>query len=124
MIVIAVFITAIHVFPVFEAKTWMPGTSSAKTRGACHRAAPCADPLALLPGHDEGGALALLIAHLCIPAARHSPEWMIADPRKQRAQGMPGTFARTHSLACNIEKVTSIVATGTAMIRQFPAQWF
>ena len=34
-------------------KTWMPGTSSAKTRGACHRAALCADPLALLPGHDE-----------------------------------------------------------------------
>jgi hypothetical protein len=44
------------------------------------------------------------MAHLCIPAARHSPEWMIADPRKKRAQGMPGTFARTHSLACNIEK--------------------
>jgi hypothetical protein len=34
-------------------KTWMAGTSGAKTRGACHRAALCADPLALLPGHDE-----------------------------------------------------------------------
>src|ERR1700681_4678134 len=32
----------------------MAGTSSAKTRGACHRAALGADPLALLPGHDEG----------------------------------------------------------------------
>ncbi len=31
----------------------MAGSSSAKTRGACHRAALCADPLALLPGHDE-----------------------------------------------------------------------
>jgi hypothetical protein len=30
----------------------MAGSSSAKTRGACHRAALCADPLALLPGHD------------------------------------------------------------------------
>jgi hypothetical protein len=31
----------------------MTGTSSAKTRGACHQAALCADPLALLPGHDD-----------------------------------------------------------------------
>jgi hypothetical protein len=31
-------------------KAWMAGTSSAKTRGACHRAA---DPLALWPGHDR-----------------------------------------------------------------------
>src|ERR1700687_3303308 len=30
----------------------MRGLSSAKTRGACHRAALCADPLALLPAHD------------------------------------------------------------------------
>src|SRR5450631_4151679 len=30
----------------------MAGSSSAKTRGACHRAALCAGPLALLPGHD------------------------------------------------------------------------
>src|SRR5216684_200151 len=31
----------------------MAGSSSAKTRRACHRAALCADPLALLPGHDD-----------------------------------------------------------------------
>jgi hypothetical protein len=31
----------------------MAGTSSAKTRGACHWAALRTDPLALLPGHDE-----------------------------------------------------------------------
>jgi hypothetical protein len=31
----------------------MAGAASAKTRGACHRAALCADPLALLPGYDD-----------------------------------------------------------------------
>ena len=49
---------AIHVFLFFVFKTWMPATSSAKTRGACHRAVLCADPLALLRGHD-GGKLSL-----------------------------------------------------------------
>jgi hypothetical protein len=29
------------------------GSPGAKPRGACHRAAPCADPLALLPTHDD-----------------------------------------------------------------------
>src|SRR5882724_10456607 len=43
-----------------DRKTWMPGSSSAKTRGACHRAALCADPLALLPGHDGRCATAAL----------------------------------------------------------------
>ena len=48
------FLPDIHVFPLLTVrnKTWMAGTSSAKTRGACHRAALCADPLALLSGHD------------------------------------------------------------------------
>jgi hypothetical protein len=45
-------VPGIHVF-LCEAKTWMAGTSPAMTklnigllRGACHRAALCADPLA------------------------------------------------------------------------------
>ena len=48
------FMPDIHVFLLLTVgnKTWMAGTSSAKTRGACHRAALCADPLALLSGHD------------------------------------------------------------------------
>jgi hypothetical protein len=39
--VMAGLVPAIHDFLVAELKTWMPGTSGAKTR------------LALLPGHDE-----------------------------------------------------------------------
>src|SRR6266404_1655988 len=47
-------VPGIHVLIAAAArKTWMAGSPSAKTRGACHRAALCADPLALLPGHDE-----------------------------------------------------------------------
>jgi hypothetical protein len=37
----------------FFQRGWITGSSSAKTRGACHRAALCADPLALLPGDDD-----------------------------------------------------------------------
>ena len=36
------------VFP----KKMITGSPSAKTRGACHRAALCADPVALSPGND------------------------------------------------------------------------
>src|SRR5689334_14405416 len=44
---------AIHdLLLLLATKTWMP--SSAKTCGACHRAALRADPLALLHGHDDG----------------------------------------------------------------------
>jgi hypothetical protein len=34
-------------------ESWIAGSSSAKTRRACHRAALRADPLALLPGYDD-----------------------------------------------------------------------
>jgi hypothetical protein len=37
----------------FFRRRWITGSSSAKTRGACHRAALCADPLALQPGADD-----------------------------------------------------------------------
>src|SRR6266849_8844361 len=57
----------------------MAGTSSAKTRGACHRAALYADPLALLSGHDGGGGgfvkaivIALAVAAAASPAAAQS----------------------------------------------------
>src|ERR1035437_2129647 len=39
----------------------MAGTSSAKTRGACHRAA---DPLALWPGHDRQNGSLLAVGAL------------------------------------------------------------
>jgi hypothetical protein len=35
---------------------------------------------------------------------------------------MPGTSARTHSLACKNKKHTSVVATGTALDPAFPAR--
>src|SRR6266566_3474741 len=37
----------------FFRSRWITESSSAKTRGAYHRAAPCADPLALWPGDDD-----------------------------------------------------------------------
>src|SRR5258708_34562426 len=74
------FMPDIDVFPLLTVrnKTWMAGTSSAKTRGACHRAALCADPLALLSGHDGGGgrcvkAIVIVLAvAAALPAAAPS----------------------------------------------------
>src|SRR5258708_25812366 len=44
-----------------DSNRWIARSLGAKTRGACHRAAPCADPLALWPGNDdEGPALTTL----------------------------------------------------------------
>ena len=49
-----------------------------------------------------------------IPATLSRPGRASAmAPRKQRAQGMPGA-SRTHSLACEIKKHTSIVTAGPA----------
>src|SRR5260370_5991023 len=69
------FLPDIHVFPLLTVrnKTWTAGTSSAKTRGARHRAALCADPLALLSGHDGGGGRsvkAIVIVLTGAPAAQ------------------------------------------------------
>jgi hypothetical protein len=38
---------SIHLRNNFFRTRWVTGSSSAKTRGACRRAAPCPDPLAL-----------------------------------------------------------------------------
>jgi hypothetical protein len=55
--------------------------------------------------------LAALCARVLIPS------------RKQRAQGKPGA-RRTHSLACEVKKHTSVVTTGPPDTPAFPAQWF
>src|SRR5450759_2084442 len=65
-------------------KTWIAGTPGAKTRGACHRAALCADPLALLSGHDEVGTAfvkAIVIAVAVVTCASAAG-----------AQTLPGGF--------------------------------
>jgi zinc D-Ala-D-Ala dipeptidase len=62
----------------------MAGTLGAKTRGACHRAALCADPLALLSGHDEVGTAfvkAIVIAVVVVACASAAG-----------AQTLPGGF--------------------------------
>jgi hypothetical protein len=45
--------SGIHQSSLQVFRRWITGSSSAKTRGACHRAALRADPLALLPGDDD-----------------------------------------------------------------------
>jgi hypothetical protein len=47
----------------------------------------------------------------------------ISALEKQRAQGKPGA-RRTHSLACEVKKHTSVVTTGPPDTPAFPAQWF
>src|SRR5260370_32611885 len=86
------FLPDIHVFPLLTVrnKTWTAGTSSAKTRGACHRAALCADPLALLSGHDVGGGRSVKAIVIVLAVAAASPA---------AAPPFPGDFLvvrRTH----------------------------
>jgi hypothetical protein len=102
-------------------RLWNTGSSA----GACHRAAPRADPVA-----DDDGRDSIFKHHHCrhsfAISPRNSREFFrkLAAPEIQRAQGMPGA-RRARSLACNVKKAYEHSHHGHAGNRPaFPAQWF